>query len=150
MNIPSIGVSTQTNYNKQNLAFGNYESSITKKSLKAIITHIDEDFQLGLSKGLFKRKLNSLTGKLWNSLQSMKAKYRADKVVDVNPFIDGQKVWVMVKPSKEILSKQFLNGYGQSNFGIFSEYVISSGQNLKKSVNDHADDLRKQYQHLVN
>lgn len=150
MNIQAISAPNQVNSNKQNVAFGNYQSQITKASLKAAISSIDNDMKLGLSKGFFRKGLNSLTGKLWKTLQTMKKTYEKDQVVDVAPFIEGGRLWVGVQPSSAVKSKQFLGGAGQGNFGIFSESLISYGQNLKKEVGTHSDTLRKEYKHLVN
>lgn len=143
MNIQPIGVSNQVNSNKQKVDFGNYQSSITKKVIKAEIASIDEAYNLGLSKGFFKNGINSATTKLWKTLQSLKKTYEKDKAVDVKSFIEDEHIWVKVNPSNLVRSKQPLSGFGQGNFGIFNGDLIADSQNLKESVDAHAKRIKQ-------
>lgn len=149
MNIQPIKVTNQTNYrnnnNKQNVAFGNYTSSITKKDINTAIKLIDGDNRYGLTK----KTLNSLTRSIWGVLKSMNKRYKNNKVVDIKPFIKGERIWVIVGTSKEVKEQQALAGFGQGDYGIFSESLISPCLNLKKSVDEHAAALRELYQYSV-
>lgn len=148
MNIRSISnTSKQDNCSNKNnsFAFGSYSSSITKKDLNTAIRFIDSDNGYGLTE----KTLKYLTRSIWGVLKSIDKTCKNDKVVDVKPFIEGERIWVGVGTSKEVKEQQALAGFGQGNYGIFSESLMSTGQNLKKSVNEHVAVLRMLYQHLV-
>lgn len=143
MNIQPIGVSNQTNFKKQNVAFGNYTSSITEESLMKSMAFVNRTTGINLAD----EGLKSIAKKLWNTLEELKATYSEDKVVDVHTFIDSfdHKLWASVGPSKEVKSKQMLDGAGQHNMKLCPEFIISYGAKIKEEITTHAAELREKF-----
>lgn len=137
MNVQSIGVSNQIQ-NKQNVAFGNYTTSLTEEGIVAAIKKFNTDTPLMTDDGV-----KTLSSKLLGNLDQLKQKYKNNQVVDVYTFMEGNNIWGLVKPSKEIISKQFLSGFGKDQFRLYKEFAISYGENLVKEINERAKVLEE-------
>lgn len=145
MKIKSVGITNQTNFKEQNVAFQGYISKIKKDELKKVIALSNDEWSYGMSK----RNIQSLTDKAWKSLKSIQKAYKKDKAVDVNTFMEGTHIWAMVKTSDAVRAQLPLSGAGRGDFLPIGEFLISGLPTLKSSVDKHAVKLRQEYQHLV-
>lgn len=145
MNIQPISASNQIQ-NKQKVAFKGYTTSLTEEGIVAAIKKINEDFPSPL---MTEDGVKTLSAKLLGNLDQLRQKYKDNKLVDVNTFLDGNNIWGLVKPSKEVMSTQFLSGFGQGQFKPFSEFIISYGGNLVREINEYAKVLEERFKGTI-
>lgn len=143
MNIQPISASNQTQ-NKQKVAFKGYTTSLTEEGIVAAIKKVNAENPMMTEDGV-----KTLSLKLLYNLDQLGQKYRDNKLVDVSTFLDGNNIWGLVKPSKEVMSTQFLSGFGQGQFRPFSEFVISYGGNLVREINEYAKVLEERFKGTI-
>lgn len=139
MNIQPIGLSTKTNFeknNKQNVAFGNFSTSVTKRDFIRTAIETNELYKIP------KKDLKVMVGDFWKNIEQLKETYKDNLFADLHIFKAGPMIWGEAHPT---YSRGKLNRFGKGQFALEHEYIIGHGNLFAEKLQKYAKDIEEKY-----